>query len=98
MSEEVDKAMKDMRAFMFVHVYQNKIAKSEESKAEELIATLYDYFYNHMDQLPEELLRLQDRSDTSKEQLICDHISAMSDRYAISLYEDLYIPKSWPVL
>ncbi|MCR4689750.1 MAG: deoxyguanosinetriphosphate triphosphohydrolase [Lachnospiraceae bacterium] len=98
MSPEVDDAMKKMRAFMFERLYQNPIAKGEEKKVEALIITLYEYYCKHIDQLPSELLSLLDREDTTKEQLVCDHISAMSDRYAIAVYEEIYIPKSWQVM
>ena len=39
-----------------------------------------------------------DRDGTPIERIVCDHISAMSDRYAISLYEELYVPKSWALV
>ncbi|MCQ2524169.1 MAG: deoxyguanosinetriphosphate triphosphohydrolase [Lachnospiraceae bacterium] len=94
MSEEVDAAMKAMRRFMFETVYQNPVAKSEEGKAEELMETLYNHFYNNFDLLPEELKARADLGDP-KERLVCDHVGAMTDRYAISLYEDVYIPKFW---
>ncbi len=98
MSEPVDAAMKEMRQFMFERVYQNPIAKGEEKKVEDLIITLYDYFCKHIEELPQELIMLMDRDGTPKEQIVCDHIAAMSDRYAILIYEELYIPKSWQVL
>lgn len=94
MSEPVANAMKELRAFMFEHVYTNPVAKSEEGKAESLVKTLYEYFYKNFDKVPEELKILESRGD-SKEQLVCDHIGAMTDRYAISVYEDIFIPKSW---
>ena len=40
MSESIDKAMRDMRQFMFENVYQNPVAKGEEGKAEMLMETL----------------------------------------------------------
>ena len=97
MSDQVMQAMKDMRTFMFERVYQNPVAKSEEKKAETLIATLYDYYCTHIDKLPSEYLKLINEG-TEKERAVCDHISSMSDRFAIAMYEELYIPKSWQVL
>lgn len=94
MSDEVGKAMSDIRSFMFERVYINPAAKSEESKAESLMKTLYEYFMNHFDKLPKYLLELYEKGD-SKEQIVCDHVGAMTDRYAISVYEDIYIPKVW---
>lgn len=94
MSPDVAKALKSMRAFMFEAVYQNPIAKAEEHKAEDLIKTLYHHYINHIDELPEEYKTLMNFG-TTRNQAVCDYISSMTDHYAISKYEDLYIPKSW---
>lgn len=95
MSEPVAKAMKDLRQFMFENVYTNKSAKSEEAKAEMLMATLYEYYLKHFDKLPQDLKNLVDKNGDSKERIVCDYVGAMTDRFAIAMYEELYIPKSW---
>ena len=56
--------------------------------------TLYEYYGKHMDKLPRDLLELMDRGEP-KEKILCDYISAMTDRFAIAKYEEIYIPKSW---
>ena len=95
MSKEVAKAMKDLRYFMFENVYTNKNAKSEEKKAEMLMATLYDYYLKNFDKLPNDLKNLVDKNGDPKERIVCDYVGAMTDRFAIAMYEELYIPKSW---
>ena len=94
MSQPVAEAMKKLRAFMFERVYQNKEAKSEEGKAEMLIETLYDYYCRHVQLLPAEFLKLMEKGEP-KERIVCDYIGAMTDRFAIAKYEEIYIPKSW---
>lgn len=94
MSEPVGDAMQKLRRFMFERVYQNPEAKSEESKAEMLIETLYRHYLAHIDELPKDLLHLMEEGEP-RERIVCDYISAMTDRFAISIYEELYIPKSW---
>ena len=94
MSETVAKAMKELREFMFERVYQNKEAKSEEGKAEMLIQTLYSYYRHHLELLPEDLLALIEKGEP-EEKIVCDYIGAMTDRFAIAKYEEIYIPKSW---
>ena len=69
-----------------------------EKKAEELIKSLYEYYCRHKDKLPRELLYIMNRDGEPIERIVCDHISAMSDRFAISLYEELYVPKSWALV
>ncbi len=94
MSPAVGKAMKDMREFMFENVYLNPVVKKEESKAEMLMETLYQHYMQNIDDLPEEFLSLIAQGD-AREQVVCDYVGAMTDRFAIAKYEELYIPKSW---
>jgi len=82
---------------MSENVYHNPIAKSEEGKAEMLVETLYDHFLNNIDDLPEEFQNLLSEGE-QRERVICDYIGAMTDRFAISLYEEIYIPKSWQTM
>ena len=95
MSEEVAKAMKNLRTFMFERVYTNPEAKSEESKAETLMETLYDYYMKNIDALPKDLLLLMEERGERRERVVCDYLAAMTDRFAIATYEEIYIPKSW---
>lgn len=94
MSEPVAEAMTKIRQFMFERVYKNPIAKSEEGKAEMLMETLYQHFLKHLDDLPEEYLNLLSVGEP-REKVVCDYVGAMTDRFAIAVYEDIYIPKSW---
>ena len=44
--------------------------------------------------LPADLKALFDKGDP-KEQIVCDYVGAMTDRYAIAVYEEIFIPKTW---
>lgn len=94
MSEEVDRAMRALRNFMFDKVYSNPIAKGEEDKAVSLVKTLYEYYMNHTYELPKFFVELGLRGEP-RELVVCDYISSMTDRFAISLYNELYVPKFW---
>lgn len=94
MSEKVGKAMQDMRRFMFENVYTNPLAKSEEEKAERLIESLYKYYINNIEQLPDFYKELMDLGQ-KPEMVVCDHISSMTDRYAINKYHELFVPDTW---
>ncbi len=96
MSEPVADAMMKLRKFMFERVYQNPEAKSEEGKAEVLMETLYQYYLKNIDDLPEEFLTLLSEGEP-RERVVCDYVGAMSDRFAIAQYEEIYIPKSWHI-
>ena len=96
MSESVAEAMMKLRAFMFERVYENPEAKSEEDKAEMLMETLYTYYMRNVDDLPVEFLNFISEGHP-KERVVCDYVGAMSDRFAIAKYEEIYIPKTWHI-
>lgn len=86
-------AYKELREFMFAHVYHSCIVKDEEDKATGLVKRLYEYFTAHAEKLPTEYKLIA--GDEGVDRAVCDYISGMSDRYAVALYEDFYIPRSW---
>lgn len=97
MSPEVENAFHEMRAFMFERVYTNPLAKSEESKAENMIVVLYEYYMDHQEELPE-IQQKMIAEGTEVSRAVCDYISSMTDRYAIMTFDSLYIPKNWGVM
>lgn len=94
MSADVAFALKNLRSFMFERVYSNPMAKGEEKKAIDLVKTLYEHYMSHTEELPKFFVELGLKGEP-REQVVCDYISSMTDRYAIALYEELYIPKCW---
>jgi dGTPase len=97
MSDDVARAMADIRRFMFERVYTNPDIKAEEGKAEALVCTLYDYYLHHPEKLPEENRRMVDEGE-ALEIAVCDFVGAMTDRFAILTYNDLFVPKSWEMI
>ena len=96
MSSDMEEAMKGLRRWMFEHVYRNDIPKAEESKAQEMIARLYEYYMKHADRLPMEYILLMVNGE-KKSRVVCDYIAGMSDIYAIDRFEALFVPKRWNV-
>ena len=93
MEPEISAATDSLRAFLFERVYLNPLAKSEESKAQDMLMYLFEYYVKHPEKFPE-LYRRRCGID-SVERCACDFISGMTDRYAIEVYTDLCIPKVW---
>jgi len=92
MSEDVYKAMWDLRQFMFDKVYLASRAKTEEIKAGSIIKWLYYYFMDNTLELPEEFKKMLIK--TSNERVISDYIAGMTDRYAINKFQELFIPEA----
>lgn len=95
MSEEIQEAMMGLRSYMFESVYTNPVAKKEETKANEMLKQLFEYYLKHIDQLPEEFKYLIDECGENEEQVVCDYIAGMSDQYSVSTFQRIFIPKSW---
>lgn len=93
MDNEVEKASEELRAFMFEKVYITGSAKSEEKKAERMLTAMYEYFTKHTDKLPQTYANLM--SQYSKEQVVCDYLSSMTDRYAVYMFNKIFVPKGW---
>lgn len=94
-SEEFRKELLTLRSFMFKNVYKSSLVKKEEdlAKVGVVIKALYDYFLEHEDKLPEDLQEVA-RTEGINE-AVKDFVAGMTDRYALSLYTDLFVPKAW---
>ena len=95
LSPVVDRALKDLRAFMFERVYRNPVAKGEESKAKAMLQRLYEYYITHPESLPEDFQ--PQLSFDGMERTVCDYIAGMTDNYAVDKYTEIFIPMGWNV-
>ena len=95
LSPEVDKALADLRSFMFENVYRNPVAKGEEIKAKDMLKRLYEYYYTHPEAIPEDFQ--PQLSFDGMERTVCDYIAGMTDNYAVDKYMELFIPIGWNV-
>ena len=95
MSPDVEKALKDLRSFMFERVYRNPVAKGEEKKAKAMLQRLYEYYIRHPDALPEDFH--PQLSFDGMERTVCDYIAGMTDNYAVDKYTELFIPAGWHI-
>lgn len=95
LSAPVDKALKDLRSFMFEQVYRNPIAKGEESKAKAMLGRLFEYYISHPEALPADFQ--PQLSFDGMERTVCDYIAGMTDNYAVDKYKEIFIPTGWNV-
>ena len=95
MSPEIEKAMMELRKFMFDHVYLNSVAKTEEGKVGRMITMLYQYYEKHVDEMPQEYIDLIKKKGQPEPRVVCDYISGMTDQYSISKFRELFVPQSW---
>lgn len=94
MNSAVQNAFDKLYDFMYAYVYLNPYAKSEERKVPGLIGALYDYL-KMPDHLPDDMRRIAEQDGI--ERAACDYIAGMTDHFAINLFQDIYVPKSWNI-
>ena len=93
MEDEVYAELDVLRKFMFENVYLIPSAKKEEETALRMLTGLFDHFMQNPEKLPDSFIKLLDRFD--RETVVCDYISSMTDRYAIAVFENVFVPKSF---
>ena len=93
---ETAEALRDLRLFMFEHVYRNPVAKGEEVKAKAMLEQMYYFYMDHIEQLPAKLLKMLDEGE-DKGRIVCDYISGMTDKYAITKFKENFMPQAWKV-
>lgn len=92
MSEEIEKASWELRSFMFARVYKLTNVSMQE-KAERMLTQMFEYFSKYPEKLPTPYKKLLE--EYGKERAVCDYISGMTDRYAISIFEDIFLPPTF---
>ena len=96
MSPLMQSAMDGLRDFMFERVYRDKWRKAEEDRCDHVIQELFRHFSEHPGEMPEEYILIGYREGTDR--AVCDFLSCMTDRYAIRLYQQLFVPSGFTTL
>jgi dGTPase len=91
MSPEVEQALDALRKYMFENMYLIPQVRGEFEKAQKILTALFEYVVAH----PERFLETS--SNEPVERLAIDFIAGMTDRYALNLYAELFLPRRWTV-
>jgi dGTPase len=96
LSTDVLSAIWNLREFLWEHVYESETVHSDFDKATKILRELYEYLVDHPDYFLT-LIKMESPYD-SLERCVCDFLAGMTDRYAFSLYERIFLPLPWVVL
>ena len=90
-SDECREAMGELRQYMFSNVYHSdKVKRSEDlARVTEVVTTLYRYYLEHPDELPEDMLKLADEYGNAE--TVKDFVACMTDHYAMELYDTIVL-------
>lgn len=95
MSNEVDECFRELHEWMFEYVYRNPYAKNEEKKVPNIIKSLFEYYSENITELPNELMVVAMTEGAQRAAI--DYIAGMTDNFAVTAYQNLFIPKAWNV-
>jgi len=95
MSPEIQEAVDVFHEFMYDRVYKNPQAKGEEAKVDGILGGIYEYYIKNPDKLPEDYKKLSEREGL--ERTVCDYVAGMTDKYAVYMYSQIYIPTAWQI-
>jgi dGTPase len=93
MSSAVLDAVLELRRFLFDAVYENSAATAEFAKASGILSGLWE----KLRERPEPFLDRRTIEEEGLDAAIRDFVAGMTDRYAIRLFEELFIPKPWAI-
>jgi dGTPase len=93
MSERILEAVLKLRAFLFDAVYENTTATAEFKKASGILSGLWE----KVRERPNEYLDARTIENEGLDAATRDFIAGMTDRYAVRLFEQLFIPKPWSI-
>ena len=91
MSDDVLGALLRLRAFLFEAVYENQAATAEFRKAAGILGGLWD----RIRQDPATYLDPRTVEQEGADAATRDFIAGMTDRFAVRLYERLFVPRPW---
>jgi dGTPase len=91
MSDAILQATLALRAFLFEAVYENEHSTVEFRKASGILGGLWEKVREH----PAEFLDHRTVEADGLDAAARDFLAGMTDRYAVALFERLFIPKPW---
>jgi dGTPase len=91
MGQEALSALLELREFLFEAVYENQVSTAEFPKASGVLGGLWDKVRQRPDAFLDRRTIEQEGLDVAAR----DFLAGMTDRYAVRLFEELFVPKPW---
>ncbi len=95
LSPPILEATNALREFLYKNVYLNSRAKADDGKVRIMIEMLYTHFLEHPAELPPDLQRINQAHGEPIQRAVVDYVAGMTDRYAIKVFNDVYVPRTW---
>jgi dGTPase len=97
MSPEVLGALMALRDFLYDHVYERPEIRAEFERAQRVLRELWDHWNNHSDEFRAKHWPRGVPEDEELPRAVADFITSMTDRYAMRMYHEIFLPRRWDV-
>ncbi|MGW8161662.1 MAG: deoxyguanosinetriphosphate triphosphohydrolase [Desulfobulbales bacterium] len=95
LSPEIMSTISDLRAFLYTNVYETHKVHDDFIKAMKVVRELYWYF---LEQGVPRGVANPAADIKGDHRAVCDFVAGMTDRYALDLYQNIFLPKPWAVM
>ena len=89
-SQEMLEKQRALKKFLYNNLYTHYKVIKMQNKAKRYIKQLFYTYLEDIRQIPKDFI--ERAGDVSKEQIVCDYIAGMTDRFAQDEYERLFLP------
>jgi dGTPase len=93
LSREMDETIRNLRGWLYENVYQAESVQAQFDKASHLLRELFLYFLENEDIFKQHGGKVL--NNESLEISVADFIAGMTDRFALALYQELFLPQPW---
>lgn len=91
LSGEKQKALYELRKYLFQKIYNGDILKVERDKAKFVLKQVFHYFVKNPEKMPKLYRRIIEEEGLYIG--VADYISGMSDDYCLYVFNNIYVPK-----
>lgn len=95
MSPQTQEAITELRSFLYENVYETNRVHNDFVKAQKVLRELYGYFLENG--LPAES-GIAGHEPVAGHREVCDFVAGMTDRYAMAIYQSIFLPEPWSVM
>jgi dGTPase len=97
MSAGVHEALLALRDFLYARVYENPVVHEEFVKAQRILRDLLHWCLEDAERC-RRTYGVTPRPGETLERAVTDFLSGMTDRFALSTWEALYVPRPWAIV
>lgn len=95
-SVDVEGAIFSLRDFLYEFVYNMKMVHKEFDRSAKVIRELFETFMKDENLFKDEIGPWPE-DESVRMRRVCDFVAGMTDRYALDLYRQIFLPSPWAV-